>query len=234
MTAPLSTLRQKKRRRAKARDRQWRLWRRTGKRGHRKAFRVHRRAVRKLRGLIRKASTPSSISPAGVRFIASFEGFSARPTDALDGFSTVGYGHLIAHRRVTAADRRAIWVPGQRTPGVLTTKEAETLLAEDLSKVYEPAVLKLFQKGGPLAGRWSQPLMDALTSVAYNLGVGAVTPGAVAGFETLHAAIRGGSPAGIADSLRLYVRGPSGPLPGLVRRRRAEARMIRTGSYSTD
>lgn len=234
MSAPLSTLRRKKQRRVKARRREWRLWKRTGRLDHLKAFKAHQRAVRKLRRLISGASTPSSISPAGVHFIASFEGYSRTPTDALDGFSTVGIGHLIAHRRVTAEDRRAIWVRGQKVPGQLTRAEAERLLAADLAKTYEPAVLDLFKKGGPLAGRWSQPLMDALVSAAYNLGVGAITPGAVAGFETLHRAIRAGSPHQIADALPLYVNGPSGPLPGLVRRRRAEAHLIRTGIYNTN
>lgn len=229
----LRLLRRKKRRRAKARDWQMRLWRKTGKRGHLKAFRKHRAAVRKLTGLIRKAREPQYISPAGVKFIASFEGFSPVPTDRLDGFSTVGIGHLIAHRPVTAADRRAVWVKGQKTPGRLTEAEARELLRLDLHRTYEPAVMRLFQRGGPLAGKWSQSLYDALVSTAYNLGTGAVTPGGVSGFETLHAAIRAGSPTRIADALPLYVRGPSGPLPGLVRRRRAEARLIRTGSYKT-
>lgn len=229
----LSTLREKRKARVKARKRQWRLWKRSGKQGHLKAFRVHQRAARKLRRLIRKASTPSSISPAGVHFIASFEGYSRTPTDALEGYSTVGIGHLIAHRRVTAADRRAIWVKGQKVPGELTRAEAEQLLADDLAKTYEPAVLALFKKGAPLAGKWSQPLMDALTSAAYNLGPGAITPG-TPGYETLGSAIRRSHIRGIADALLLYDRGPNGRLPGLSRRRRAERNLILTGSYKTD
>lgn len=53
--APLSTLRAKLARRKKARDRQARLWKKTGKAGHGKAARRHSRAVRKLRGLIARA-----------------------------------------------------------------------------------------------------------------------------------------------------------------------------------
>lgn len=53
--APLSTLRAKLARRKKARDRQTRLWKRTGKAGHGKAARRNAKAVRKLRRLIEKA-----------------------------------------------------------------------------------------------------------------------------------------------------------------------------------
>lgn len=53
--APLSTLRAKLARRKKARDRQTRLWKRTGKAGHGKAARRNAGAVRKLKRLIEKA-----------------------------------------------------------------------------------------------------------------------------------------------------------------------------------
>jgi hypothetical protein len=53
--APFSTLRAKLARRKKARDRQARLWKKTGKAGHGKAAKRHSRAVRKLRDLIERA-----------------------------------------------------------------------------------------------------------------------------------------------------------------------------------
>lgn len=232
MSAPLSTLRRKKQRRVKARRREWRLWKRTGRLDHLKAFKAHQRAVRKLRRLISGASTPSSISPAGVHFIASFEGYSRTPTDALDGFSTVGIGHLIAHRRVTAEDRRAIWVKGQKVPGQLTRAEAERLLAADLAKTYEPAVLDLFKKGAPLEGKWSDPVMSALTSFTFNCGIQSLH--GAPGFETIGRAVQSGSFRAIGDALLLYDHGPNGPLAGLTRRRRAERRLLLTGSYRTD
>lgn len=55
MPAPLSTLRQKLRRRKAARDRQAGLWKKTKKAGHGKAAKAHTRAVRKLRKLIKRA-----------------------------------------------------------------------------------------------------------------------------------------------------------------------------------
>jgi GH24 family phage-related lysozyme (muramidase) len=47
-------------------------------------------------------------------------------------------------------------------------------------------------------------------------------------------AIRSGKRKKIADAMTLYVYGGTQRLPGLVRRRNAEARLIRTGNYSTE
>lgn len=229
----LDRLRSKLRRRRRSRDRQARLWRRTGRAGHGKAARRHSRAVRYLRSLIRKATTvseDSAVSPQGVRFISDFEGFLAVPSDELDGHATVGIGHLIHFGPVTDADRRGIWVEGQKTPGRLTREEAERLLARDLAETYEPAVRRLFLPGGPLAGKFEQALYDALVSFAYNLGAWSVVPG-TPGFETLGRAISAGNRRGIADALLLYDKANGAALPGLTRRRRAERRLIITGDY---
>ena len=54
MAAPLSTLRAKLARRKKARERQTRLWKKTGKAGHGKAARAHTKAIKKLKRLIKR------------------------------------------------------------------------------------------------------------------------------------------------------------------------------------
>lgn len=220
----------KLRRRRRALRRQTRLWRKTGKRGHAVAARQHAKAVRFLRHLIEKQASESATSPQGVRFISDFEGFLAVPSDELDGHATVGIGHLIHFGRVTDADRRGIWVEGQQTPGRLTREEAERLLARDLAETYEPAVLRLFEPGSYLAGKFEQALFDALVSFAYNLGPASLTPG-TPGFETLGRAIHSGSRKAIAESLLLYDKAGGVALPGLTRRRRAERRLILTGEY---
>ena len=156
--------------------------------------------------------------------------FLAVPSDELDGHATVGIGHLIHYGPVTDADRRGIWVEGQRTPGRLTRDEAERLLARDLAETYEPAVRRLFEPGQYLAGRFEQALFDALVSFAYNLGPASLTPG-TPGFETLGRAIQSGSRKAIAESLLLYDKAGGVALPGLTRRRRAERRLILTGEY---
>ncbi len=223
-------IRAKLRKRRRALKRQARLWRKTGKRGHGLAARRHAKAVRYLRHLLRKQGRESITSRQGVRFISDFEGFLAVPSDELDGHATVGIGHLIHYGPVTDADRRGIWVEGQRTPGRLTRDEAERLLARDLAETYEPAVRRLFEPGQYLAGRFEQALFDALVSFAYNLGPASLTPG-TPGFETLGRAIQSGSRKAIAESLLLYDKAGGVALPGLTRRRRAERRLILTGEY---
>lgn len=215
MAAPLPTLRKKLAERRKHRD-------------------ADNRAIKKLLKLIARAKRkPGHVSDAGVKFIADFEGFYAEPYNDPVGHATVGFGKLLHLGAVTPADRRAIWISGQVKPGVLTRDEARRLLRSELTRVYEPAVLKLFKPGAPLAGRWTQNLHDALVSVAFNLGVGAVTPG-TGGFETLGRAIQAGSVKQIADALPLYNRGGGKVLPGLTRRRKAERRLILSGSYKTN
>lgn len=55
MSAPIPTLRQKKRRRQRRAERQYARYKATGDQGHLKAFRRHRRAIKKLNRLIRRA-----------------------------------------------------------------------------------------------------------------------------------------------------------------------------------
>jgi hypothetical protein len=55
MSAPLPTLRKKRKTRVRKRDRQYAKYKLTGKQGHLKAFRLHRRAIRKLTRLIKRA-----------------------------------------------------------------------------------------------------------------------------------------------------------------------------------
>lgn len=224
------SLREKLRKRIAARDRQRRLYRRTKKRGHRRAAIRHSRAVRYLRSLIRKAATESDTSAAGLRFISDFEGYFAEPYNDPVGYATVGIGHLLGYRPVNESDRRGVWVEGQKTPGRLTREEAERLLAKDLAKSYEPAVRRLFEEGGYLHGQFEQAFFDALVSFSYNLGPGSVTPG-TPGFETIGRAIRFGKRSAIADAVLLYDKAGGKALPGLTRRRRAERRLILTGEY---
>lgn len=65
MAAPLSTLREKLRRRIRARNRQSRLWRKTKERGHGRAAKRHAKAVRKLRRLIRRRRPKSGTGAWG-------------------------------------------------------------------------------------------------------------------------------------------------------------------------
>lgn len=222
-------LRRKLEKRRKQLARQTRLYKATGKRGHRRAMKRHARAIRKLRHLLRRATTPQPISEQGIDFIARFEGFYPRPYNDPVGYATVGYGHLIAYRPVLSSDNQGIWVKGQKRRGVLTEAEAKTLLKRKLASDYEPAVRRLFEVGGPLHGKFTQGRYDALCSFAFNLGPASLS--GIPGFETMGRAIQSGDLVAISDAFLLYDKAGGRALPGLTRRRKAEQRLFVTGRY---
>lgn len=94
-------------------------------------------------------------SDKGIELIKRFEGCRLEPYWDVDGYS-VGYGH---HQGV---------VPGQR----ITLQEADRLLRQDVA-VQERAV-------DALGARLSQHQFDALVSLCYNIGSGALSRSRVA------------------------------------------------------
>ncbi|OHC76314.1 MAG: muraminidase [Rhodospirillales bacterium RIFCSPLOWO2_12_FULL_58_28] len=138
----------------------------------------------------------------GLALIKRFEGFSATPYLCPAGWWTIGWGaiHGLDGQPVTAA-----------TPPV-TEEEAETLLRRDVA-VAERAVLRLVNI--PLAdGRF-----DALASFAFNLGGGALQR------STLRRKVNREEHDDAPDEFRKWVWGGGRKLPGLIRRREAEARI---------
>jgi GH24 family phage-related lysozyme (muramidase) len=153
---------------------------------------------------------PTGISSKGVDFIKDFEGCDLKPVhNSFDppGVWTIGYGHI---ENV-----------GPNTPAI-TVQQATELLKSDLDKHYAPYVSKLNK-------RLLQHQFDALVSAVYNLG-----PGILNVDRTLGHALRFGTDKEIANAFQVYVNGANGPLPGLVRRRKAEARLYQTANYSTE
>lgn len=141
-------------------------------------------------------------SEAGIAFIKGFEGCRLTAYTDAGGVLTVGYGHT---RGVSA---------GQR----VTEAEAEAYLVQDLL-TFEKAVSALYPRA-------TQTQFDALVSLGYNAGVGAVSGG-------LLSLIKDG-----ADKNRLrrwwenhYITAGGTRLAGLVRRRKAEARLYLGGRY---
>ncbi len=160
------------------------------------------------------------ISAEGLALIEQFEGFFAIPYDDPAGHATVGYGHLLHFGPVTAADRSATWVAGQRLPGRLTPAEARQLLRQQLAADYEPAVRRLEL---PL----TQHQHDALVSFVYNVGTGALASGTGIG-----RALRARRWQAAADELLRWDKAgnPPKPLAGLTRRRQAERALFLKGS----
>ena len=152
-------------------------------------------------------------SPLGIRLITEFEGFpnGGRPYNDPTGVATVGYGHVIARRRVTTADQRAKWMSHQYTPGVLTPTEAEDLLRRDLASC-EAAISDLVRV--PV----TQGQFDAIASFVFNVGTGNFAISAVL------ARLNAGDYQGAADAFLTWNQAGSPPVPlaGLTCRRERE------------
>ncbi len=150
------------------------------------------------------------VSAKGTAFIAAFEGGQSpdglfRPYRDPVGVWTIGYGHT---QGVSSGSKP------------MTKTQALALLRKDLNEVYCPPVLRAMRAAGmPL----KQGVVDALTSASYNLGPGVLVPG-----RSLGDAIRSRSTEKIANALLLYDKAGGRVLPGLTRRRQAEAAMVRS------
>lgn len=149
-----------------------------------------------------------------VKLIAFFEGFLRRPSDKLDGVSTIGYGHVYRFSAVRPSDVNLRWVKGQRVPGQLTEAEGKVLLRQDL-EMFADAVAALVKV--PI--NWRQA--SALISFAYNNGIGALAE------STLLKRLNAGEYDAVPHEMSRWINGPSGPLPGLVNRRAREGRLFR-------
>lgn len=134
-----------------------------------------------------------------------FEGFRSRPYLCPAGVATIGYGttRYSDGRPVTLSDP------------AITRDEAEQLLDAQLRSQFLPGVLRLC----PSLIAHTQAL-NAIVDFAYNLGVGRLQT------STLRRRINAGDWEGAKEQLMRWTRGGGRVLPGLVRRRQAEAALL--------
>jgi lysozyme len=156
---------------------------------------------------------PSKTSSRGVEFVASFEGWVNHPYNDPAGNATIGYGHLLHLGKVTADDIRK-WGTISHTTGL-------ELLAADLH-ASERCLLEHVRPPLERTNRF-----DAMASFVFNLGCGPVS-GETHLAESLNNPLRTGMPAAILP----YDHAGGVVLPGLTRRRRAEAHLWTTGNYT--
>lgn len=140
-------------------------------------------------------------SQKGIDLIKSFEGLKLKAYKCPAGVWTIGYGTT---KGVT---------PGME----ITQKQAEELLKRDL-RYFELWVDKLIDV--PL----SQPQFDALVSFTYNLGEGALKG------STLRKFLNQGRYNLVPDQFLRWNKANKKVLPGLTRRREAEAKMFKEGT----
>lgn len=134
-----------------------------------------------------------------------FEGFRSHPYICPAGYPTQGYG--------------TVWRPDGRKVSMddpsIDRKTAEAWLMHELSTNYLPGVLRAS------AGLLAHPgALAAMTDFAYNLGVGRYRG------STLRRRVDAGDWDGAREQLMKWTRGGGKVLPGLVRRRAAEAALF--------
>ena len=157
-----------------------------------------------------------TISEAGLRFIAGFEGFVGSLYNDPVGHCTVGFGHLL---HLGNCDGRA---SEQRFRNGLTRDEGLALLRQDAAR-FEASIRRLITV--PLA----QHQFDALVSWAFNVGIGDARSG-VTGSD-LRKLINAGDYASVPHQLSRWNRAGGVVLRGLVERRRREGLLFSEGLY---
>ncbi len=144
------------------------------------------------------ATHATSLSQSGLNLIKSFEGLRLTAYRDPGGVLTIGYGH-------TGSDVK----PGEH----ITQARAEALLRSDTG--WAQAAVRRDVKV-PL----TQGQFDALTSFTFNLGAGAL------GSSTLLKKLNAHDYAGAQKEFGKWVHAGGQVLPGLVRRRAAEAKLF--------
>lgn len=144
---------------------------------------------------------------AGIRIIQKFEGLQLRAYRCPGGVWTIGYGSTGLHVHEGM---------------VISPKEAEALLGRDLER-FEKEVASLVRV--PV----SSNQFSALVSFAFNVGsdIDADNKAEGLGDSTLLRKLNAGAPAAdVAAEFKKWVFAAGKRLPGLVKRRRAEAELF--------
>lgn len=138
-----------------------------------------------------------NISQKGIDLICEFEGCELTAYQCPAGIWTIGYGSTGKHV-----------YPGK----VITQKEAELLLKQDLVR-FEHAVNELVKV--PI----TQYIYDALVSLTYNIGEGALAD------STVLRLLNSKDYAGALDAFLMWNKANGESLPGLTKRRKEERRL---------
>ena len=143
------------------------------------------------------------ISETGLALIRRFEGFAPAPYRCPAGYWTIGYGHMLADH---PDPRRAI-----------SRDKAEQLLVQDV-RISESAVTAL------ITVSLRQHQFDALVSFTFNLGSGALQR------STLRRRVNAQAHAEVPEQFLRWIYAGGRALPGLLRRRHAEAALYAAGT----
>lgn len=152
-------------------------------------------------------------SDKGVQFIGSFEGYRRWPYNDAAGYATVGYGHLLHYSNVNAKDLLR-YHTGLSVPAALKLLRKDCLVAERAVRQSVHTNLK-------------QGAFDALVSFTFNCGAGALSSSRLLKLVNDHKY----HSADITSAFVAWDHAGGVELPGLKRRRLAEANLFLTGKY---
>ena len=138
------------------------------------------------------------VSEAGRRLIEGFEGCRLAAYRDIVGVWTIGYGHT----------------EGVHLGQIITQAQADQMLADDLDHVYGPGVLDAI---GDVPTTQAQ--FDAMTSLAFNIGVGGFARSTVC---RMHKA---GNYTAASEAFVLWNKAGGRTLEALTRRRLTEAKL---------
>ncbi|NER36008.1 MAG: glycoside hydrolase family protein [Oscillatoria sp. SIO1A7] len=157
-------------------------------------------------------SPPSTISDAGLKFIANHEGLRLSLYNDPAGHCTIGHGHLVHHGACNGSES------AEFRQGISRQRALE-LLRSDANTAVQ-AVKSLVKV--PL----NQHQFDALVSFTFNLGAGNLQK------SSLLARLNKGEYDAVPYELSRWVYAGGRKLPGLVRRRSEEGLLFEKGVYT--
>ena len=155
---------------------------------------------------------PPRLSQRGAAFIALFEGCVLHMYNDPSRHATIGVGHLIHLGPINGRE------PEEFRRGI-TRKRAIQLLMTDADKAAR-SVRRLIKV--PLKPHQR----DALISFTFNCGEGALAS------STLRKRLNRGEYAAVPQELNKWVMSGGKRLPGLIRRRKAEGVLFKSGRYN--
>lgn len=162
---------------------------------------------------VAKASTSNSskmqLSIRGLNLIKGFEGFVSNPYQDSSGVWTIGYGNTY-------------YLDGSRvkpTDSPLTESQASQLKMAIINKDFATAVNRLLAEE-IRSGKITQNMFDALVSLGYNIGVGALAKSSVIRY------LKEDNKSAAADSFLLWNKAGGQELAGLTNRRMVERQLF--------
>lgn len=155
------------------------------------------------------ADNGMKLSMQGLELIKQFEGFRSAPYRCPAGVWTIGYGNTYY------ADGTKV----KSTDKPLTKKEASELKLAIINQDFAPAINNLLADEIK-AGKISQPMFDALISLAYNIGLKGLSNSSVIRL------LKSGNITAAADAFLRWNKSNGRVLTGLVNRRKQERELF--------